>query len=350
LDKWKVLIVEDDIDMHEVTKLSLKRFEYGGRRLEFHHAMSAEEGKDIMAKHDDMAVVLLDVVMESDHAGLDFVHYVRRDLKNDMVQIILRTGQPGYAPENKVIFEYDINDYQEKSELTSQKLKTSIVTALRSYQALHKIAHQNDELKDLYRQLETTQNDIFYTLGEIAESRTSDMGNHVKRVGEIAGIIASEYGISKDDVAHLKLAATMHDIGKLAIPEHILNKPGKLSPEEFDVMKRHADFGHDMLNASNREILQLAAIIAGGHHENFDGTGYPKGLVGEAINVYCRIVSIADVFDALGNKRVYKGAWEHEDIITYIMNEKGKKFDPKLIDCFMNRLDDIVQIREMYPD
>lgn len=350
MNEWKILIVEDDMDMHDVTKLTLKRFEYSGRKLSFLQATTAKEAKQIMKEHSDIAVILLDVVMESDHAGLDFARFVRKDLKNKIVQIILRTGQPGQAPEEHVIFEYDINDYQEKSELTSQKLKTSIVTALRSYEALSTVSHQNEKLKYLYEELEESQNEIFYTLGEIAESRTADMGNHVKRVGEIAAVIADKYGLDSNEIKHLKLAATMHDLGKLVIPEAILNKPGKLTIEEFEVMKSHASLGSDMLSSSNKEILQIASIIAKEHHENYDGTGYPRGLKEDEITLLSRIVSIADVYDALGNTRVYKRPWSQEKILGYMEEENGKKFDPKLMEIFFKYIDELQKIRHKYPD
>ncbi len=135
LQPWKVLLVDDDRAVHEVTTLSLSGFTYDGRGIEFLHAYSGEEAKSIMAKTTDVAMMLLDVVMEEDHAGLDVVHYVREVLSNPFTRIILRTGQPGQAPEEEVIVDYDINDYKEKTELTAHKLNTTMVTTLRAYQA-----------------------------------------------------------------------------------------------------------------------------------------------------------------------------------------------------------------------
>lgn len=350
MNKWKLLIVEDDMDMHEVTKLTLKRFEYMGQRLEFLNAMSAEEAKVILSEEEDIAVILLDVVMETDHAGLELVRYIREDLDDHRVQIILRTGQPGQAPEGDVILKYEINDYQEKSELTNQKLKTSIITALRSYNTMLQLEAQKNELTRLNFELEEAQEEVFYILGEIAESRTPTSGNHVKRVGAIVEFLCQRAGVLDEDIPHIKSASMLHDIGKLAIPEAVLNKPGKLDAHEFDIMKSHSVAGYKMLRNSTKDQLRIASVIAKEHHENYDGSGYPDGLSGEDITLISRIVSIADVFDALGTKRVYKDAWSYEDITQYMMEQTGTKFDPKLMTIFDEHIDELIAIREKYPD
>lgn len=148
----------------------------------------------------------------------------------------------------------------------------------------------------------------------------------------------------------MRLAASMHDLGKLAINDSILNKPGPLSSEEFTVMKNHCDLGNAILQRSKRPLLQMAATVAKEHHENYDGTGYPQGLKKEEINMYSRIVALADVFDALGMKRVYKESWPLEQILEYIRAERGKKFDPQLVDLFFQNVDEIVQVQKTYLD
>ncbi len=350
MSKWKILIVEDDMDMHEVTKLTLKRFDYLGKKLEFISAFSAKEANEVLLVETDIAVVLLDVVMESDHAGLSVVKFIREELGNHNIQIILRTGQPGQAPEGDVIRRYEINDYQEKSELTNQKLKTSVITALRTYNTLIKVQEQKNELSKLNRELEESQEEVFYILGEIAESRTPTSGNHVKRVSEIVEFLAIKAGVHDEDIKHIKRASMLHDIGKLAIPELVLNKPGKLDTGEFDVMKTHSDAGYKMLRNSSKDQLRIASIIAREHHENYDGSGYPDGLKGEEITLISRIVSIADVFDALGTKRVYKEAWDYKDIVAYMKEQTGTKFDPGLMKIFSDSIDDIIGICKRYPD
>lgn len=148
----------------------------------------------------------------------------------------------------------------------------------------------------------------------------------------------------------LRMASPMHDIGKLAIPDSILNKPGKLTQEEFETMKMHASLGYEMLKNSKRDIIKIGAIIALQHHEKYNGTGYPAGLKGEDIHLYGRISAISDVFDALGSKRVYKEAWELDRIIALFKEERGQHFDPILVDLFLNNLDEFLKIKEKFPD
>ncbi len=142
----------------------------------------------------------------------------------------------------------------------------------------------------------------------------------------------------------------MHDIGKIGIPDAILNKPGRHTKEEFEIMKTHAQLGFEMLNNSDRPIIKAAAIVAEQHHEKYDGSGYPKGLKGEDIHIYGRITAIADVFDALGSKRVYKDAWELDKIIELFKEEKSKHFDPELTEIFFDNLDKFLKIRDKYID
>ncbi len=485
--KWKVLVVDDDEEVHSITTLVLKDFSYGGRSLEFFHAYSGEEARQAIARHPDTAVVFLDVVMEEDDAGLEVVKYIRNDLANDFVRIILRTGQPGQAPEERIIVDYDINDYKEKTELSSQKLFTVMVSSLRSYQHMitieanraglksiidasaslfeqrslkrlasgvltqlvslvgmssdafvcrldvtqedvdlsdftilagsgayenltrltdlgilpgqilddvqvavksrssfsvgdryicyfssdsgtavllycegwQKLNSMNKALVEIYctnvqiafenvvlnQEIEETQRDIIFTLGEIADARSSETGAHVKRVSEISGILGECTGLPEDEVRMLKMATPMHDIGKVAIPDGILNFPGKLSDEDFATMKDHAHLGSEMLASSPRQVMQVAALIAGQHHEKFDGTGYPKGLVGEDIHIFARIVALSDVYDALTNDRVYRKAFEPDAVLAYIQENRGSHFDPQLVDIFFANLDEILEVR-----
>ena len=340
---FKILIVDDEKDVHAVTRMALRRLIFEGCTMEFLSAFSAAEAKELLHIHSDVAVILLDVVMEDDTAGLSLVSYIRRDLSNTMVRIIIRTGDPGQAPEEHVIMDYDINDYQEKAELTTQRLRTAVVTALRSFRDLSTINTLNREIED-------TQKELVFALGEIAESRSSETSNHVKRVGEIASILAVMCNLPESEAEILRLAASMHDLGKLAIHDCILAKPGVLTVDEFTIMKTHSEMGYEMLKASKRPLLQTAAIIARQHHENYDGTGYPLGLQGNEIHLYSRIVALADVFDALGNKRAYKTTWPNDKIKDYIQEQAGKKFDPDIVKLFLQNFSAISLVREMLPD
>ncbi len=206
-----------------------------------------------------------------------------------------------------------------------------------------KIAALNEEIIN-------TQREIIYTMGEIAETRSKETGNHVKRVAQYSKILALKLGLGEDEAELLKQASPMHDIGKVGIPDNILNKPGKLTPDEFVIMKTHAALGYDMLKHSNKKILQAAAIVAGQHHEKYNGKGYPHATIGEDIHIYARITAVADVFDALGSDRVYKKAWEDEKIFSLFREERGEHFDPKLVDIFFDNLDEILEVRDMYKD
>ncbi|SFL26651.1 GAF domain-containing protein [Paenibacillus sp. 1_12] len=202
----------------------------------------------------------------------------------------------------------------------------------------------------LSNEIEETQKEIIFTMGVIGESRSKETGNHVKRVAEYSYIIAKQLGISHEEAELLKIASPMHDIGKVAIPDSILKKPGKLTNEEFDIMKTHTQIGYGLLKNSTRRILKTAAIVAHQHHEKWNGRGYPLGLQGEEIHIYGRITAIADVFDALGSERVYKQAWELDRILNLFKEERGEHFDPVVVDAFIAQLPEILKVRESYSD
>ena len=204
------------------------------------------------------------------------------------------------------------------------------------------------EVEALSQEIEDTQKEVVFTMGAIGESRSKETGNHVKRVAEYSKILALAYGLAEEEAELLKQASPMHDIGKVAIPDAILNKPGKLTNEEFDHMKRHAELGYEMLKHSDRELLKAAATVANEHHEKWNGRGYPQGTSGEEIHIYGRITAVADVFDALGSDRVYKKAWNDENIFKLFKEERGEHFDPKLVDLFFENIDEILGIRETH--
>lgn len=204
------------------------------------------------------------------------------------------------------------------------------------------------EVINLHKELEDTQREVIYKMGEIVETRSEETGNHVKVVAEYSKLLAIKYGLSQSEAELLKHASPMHDIGKVGIPDSLLNKPSKLTCEEFEIMKTHTTVGYKILKTSNRPILKASAIVAYEHHEKWDGSGYPRGLSGHDIHIYGRITALADVFDALGSERIYKKAWKLNDILEYFKEEKGKHFDPELVDIFFNNLDEFLEIREKY--
>ncbi|MDO6687962.1 MULTISPECIES: HD domain-containing phosphohydrolase [unclassified Agarivorans] len=489
-EQWKLLVVDDEPEVHHITTMTLSQFAFDNKSIQFLHANSAQEAKQLLTTHPDIALILLDVVMETDDAGLRLVKHIRQTLNNQSVRIVLRTGQPGQAPEDEVVENYDINDYKDKTELTSQKLRTLIRASLRSYRDIcalekHKIglekvvkasrgifeknalftfvegaleqlavilnledsciyqveqfayqvkatqlqllayqgqqrpSQQHQQLSDfplaqqqmfsqaistkqnvftdealviycensaynllfyitrntpfnqadqhfinllsenivvalenirLNEVISTNQKEVLYRLGEIVETRSKESGMHVRRVALFTALLAEQLNLPAMRVEQLKLASPLHDVGKVAIPDAILHKPGKLSPEEWEIMQTHAAIGENMLKDSNIEVMQLASEIAGSHHEKWDGTGYPRGLQGEQIPLSGRLTAIADVFDALGSIRCYKDAWNDEEITEYLKQQRGVQFDPQLVDGLLNNFEHFAAIRDKYQD
>ncbi|MEH7383633.1 HD domain-containing phosphohydrolase [Bacillus sp. JJ1533] len=240
----------------------------------------------------------------------------------------------------------------------AQMINTTILSPLgiiafigaQSFLISKRFATSFSKIEMLSHELETTQKEILFTLGEITETRSKETGNHVRRVAEYSKRLALKYGLSDEEAELLKAATPLHDVGKIGIPDSILKKPGKLTKEEYEIMKTHTTLGYQMLKHSNRRILEAAAIIALTHHEKYDGSGYPKGLKGEEIPLYGRITAISDVFDALSTDRVYKQAWKIEEIREYLKSQKGKQFDPKLVEILLENLNEFITIKEAFKD
>jgi len=206
------------------------------------------------------------------------------------------------------------------------------------------------EFLQLTRALLETQRELLFVMGEVVENRSYDTGQHVKRVAEISNLLALKSGLDPDQAEMIKVSAPMHDIGKVGIPDAILHKPGKLDPQQYEVMKTHAALGFGILKNLDQPLVQLAARIALEHHEHYDGEGYPNGLKGEEISIEGRIVAVADVVDALGHSRIYKTAWDDARIRAYFEAQRGRQFDPTLVDLLLAHWDEIVAIRQRYQD
>lgn len=202
----------------------------------------------------------------------------------------------------------------------------------------------------LNHEIEHTQRELLLKLGEVCESRSKDTGQHVRRVAEYSYVIALKIGMSQEDAELLKMVSPMHDVGKVSIPDSILNKPGKLSEEDFALMKLHTDVGHDIFKNSKGRVMSSAAVVAWQHHEKWNGQGYPRGIAGEQIHIFARITAVADVFDALASERVYKRAWDIDKVMKLFEEERGKHFDPKLVDALVACLPEILEIREQLND
>ena len=491
-DYWHLLVVDDEIEVHKVTQLALKNTEILGKKLKLHTADSAKQAKEMLQTNIPFAMAIIDVVMETDKAGLDLISWIREVNENHIIRLVLRTGQPGQAPEKEVITNYDLNDYKEKTELTSTKLFTLTYACLRAYRDIKALydnkkgletvinssnkifAHQsikdftqgvlqqlcalthidagaffsnvnfiaashgensskiiaatgrfskflNHPLKDvinelgdetleticnrgrqhfgenyfvgvydshldgnnlffiegiveitqldrklievfgtnigvafdnqaMFEEMELTQREMIYRMSEAVESRSKETSNHVKRVSLTCQFLARAIGMNEKEVEILYKAAPLHDIGKIAIPDHILNKPGKFTAHEWEKMKTHAQIGYDILASSELEVLRAGAVVAGEHHENWDGSGYPEGKKGEDIHMFGRIAAIADVFDALVNKRCYKPAWSISETMDFIKEMDGVKFDPQIVNLVFKHQTDLMAIQDKYID
>ncbi len=493
---WKILIVDDVSGIHSITKTVLRNLIFDNKKLEFFSAYNRDEAKRILLANNDIALILLDVVMDEDDSGLKLVKFIREEMENPTVRIILRTGYPGRAPAQQVIIDYDINDYEVKTELTALKLYTTVLASLRNYNDLKsferirikQIHHrtglsriseassvlfraatleelvsgvhremfqllggnenvplssfsalqdkteyrvtevngtfkeyagcnpdsllrkselsslrilkkrnknlliqdnsvylyedarsfrfliyltdiyglelQDRQLLDIFasnvsiafenlrlnREITGNQDELINKLSEVVETRSHDTAQHVRRVGLFCELIAGKLGISEIAIHDLKLASTMHDIGKIGIPDDILLKPGSLSDEEFSIVKTHTVVGYSLLKSSSRSLMKIASGICLEHHEKFDGSGYPNGLSGDSIELNSRIVSICDVFDSITHGRLHREPWNTRKAADYLKSEKGKAFDPLIVDVFLDNLAAVVQINLDYPD
>ncbi len=195
-----------------------------------------------------------------------------------------------------------------------------------------------------------TQKELIQILGQVVESRSQETVYHTLRVAEYSRLLAELAGLGVAEARLLQMIAPMHDVGKVAIPDSILKKPGLLSPAEFELMKAHTTIGHQILGRSDRALLRAAAIVAHQHHERWDGKGYPQGLRGEEIHLHARIVALADVFDSLTSDRVFRPALPLPEVMDIVREGRGREFDPRLVDLFLEHIDEFIAIRERHRD
>ena len=212
------------------------------------------------------------------------------------------------------------------------------------------VAKKTDALRAVLQRLEAASLDTIYRLSRAAEFRDSDTGAHIERVSHYAAAVARQMGQSHEFAQMLLYAAPMHDVGKIAIPDRILLKPGKLSPDEWRIMQKHAEIGAAILSNSDSELLQMAETIAWTHHEKWDGTGYPRGLREEAIPLVGRITAVVDVFDALCSKRPYRQPLPMDRPLEIIRDARSQHFDPRVVDAFLAAKDEVLAIKERFSD
>lgn len=229
------------------------------------------------------------------------------------------------------------------------------VRNLLDVQLAHRLVHdQKRVLEEMVHkrteELRRTQLQVVQRLGKAAEYRDEETGNHILRMSNISFLLAQGIGLSESECDLILNASPMHDIGKIGIPDNILLKPGKFEPQEWEIMKSHATIGAELLANDDSELMRMAYKIAFTHHEKWDGSGYPNGLTGEEIPLAGRIAALADVFDALTSKRLYKDAWTVESAVELIKENSGKQFDPELVEVFLQELPSILKVRERFAE
>ncbi len=205
-----------------------------------------------------------------------------------------------------------------------------------------------EEVLKATEEISRREHETIVRLSRAAEFRDPETGDHIQRMAHYSWMIAVRLGLPLEEQQLILQAAPMHDVGKVGIPDHILLKPGKLTDEEFAVMKQHPVIGHSILSDSSSPLLQMAAAIALSHHEKYDGNGYPLGLKADAIPIVGRIVAVADVFDALTSARPYKPAWEMERALDFMRAQRGLHFDPECVDAFLGQLDEVNSVRQRF--
>ncbi|TGK01794.1 response regulator [Leptospira langatensis] len=321
----KILIVDDEATNLQVLRQILQ---------DEYFLLFAKDG----AKAIELAIlekpnlILLDVMMPG-MSGHETCQKLRNDPATSRIPVIFVTAMAEEEDETDG-FESGAVDY------ITKPVSPAIVKArVRTHLSLVR----NDELKE-------TRLQIIQRLGLAAEYKDNETGLHVIRMSHYSQTLASAMGYSPEVAENILHASPMHDIGKIGIPDSILQKPGKLTPEEWDIMKKHPSIGAEIIGDHDSHLLQIAKSIAQNHHEKWDGTGYPNGLKEEEIPMEARIVALADVFDALTTERPYKKAWEIPDAIEYIRENSGKHFDPGLVPVFLDLMPNLLEIRERWAE
>ena len=364
----RVMIVDDDSVSVKVVRRYLEKTGYS----DFVTTNDATRAMPLLAAHDPH-VVLLDIMMPGID-GFEILDLIRREHDNLELPVIVLTGSDD--PETKLrALEIGATDILNKpvdpSELTV-RVRNAIMIRAAHQQQVEYARDLERTVRQRTAELYKSHEELVLSLARAAEFRDDDTGRHVVRVGRYVRSICLELGMSADDAMVYEQASQMHDVGKIGIPDRILLKPGKLDSYEFEqikkhpeygqhifknlpddernVLRKHSEYGAQILNVSSSPVIKLAHEIAISHHEKWNGQGYPFGLSGEDIPLGGRITAVADVFDALSSERPYKRAFPLEKCFAILDDERGRHFDPAMVDAFFARRDEVVQTRIEYAD
>jgi putative two-component system response regulator len=299
---------------------------------------------EILAEKEKPDIVLLDIMMpEID--GYQVCQIIKSDPATRNIPVIFITAMNEEEDEARG-FAYGAVDYIAKP-VSPPIVLARVATQLDLYDQKN---HLEKLVAERTAEIYDTRLEIVRRLGIAAEYKDNETGQHILRMSQYCKLVAREYGLSPEEQNLLLNASPMHDVGKIGIPDRVLLKPGKLDAEEWEIMKTHTTIGGLIIGDHSSELLQTAKLIALTHHERWDGSGYPNGLKGENIPIYGRIVTIADVFDALTSKRPYKEAWTVEDALEEIKAGSGTHFEPKVVEAFVGALPDVLKVRSEYQD
>ena len=355
----RVLVVDDEAPVRLVLTRLLEAEGY-----EVVHAGGGEQALAIVSQG-GIDTVLLDVMMPG-MSGLDVCRRIRAD------------GRLTYTP---VVFVTAANDREFRREAREAgaddflskpfdeiELLARVRNTVRVKLYYENIARERNDLRvamdgstraladatahleRVRRELEYARQETIERLCRAAEFRDDETATHLQRMSHFCHLLGRRKGLDAYTCEMLRVASPMHDVGKIGIPDHILLKPGRLTADEFVVMKQHAEIGWRILSGSDSELLELAASIARTHHEKWDGSGYPRGLAGEEIPIEGRIAAVADVFDAVTSARPYKKAWPLAEAVALLEKGKGQHFDPELVELFLDSMDEVLEIRERFSD
>jgi putative two-component system response regulator len=352
MENYKILAVDD-----EPFNLDLIEFAFDDEpSLSIFRATSGQEAiEKLMAEEYD--VLLLDISMPV-MDGLSVLRVLREDKKFQHLPILMVTANPEKKHEALTI---GATDFLAKPvDIIELKLRTlnyakakKNVDIIEQNNAIleERVRERTAQLQDALTLSKATEREISERLGKASEYRDLETGMHIKRMSHYSAHLAKLANLSEEDQETILYASPLHDIGKVGIPDEILLKPGRFEKNEFEIMKLHAEIGAKMLEDGIQfSLIEAGYHIALDHHERYDGTGYPNEKSGDDIHLFARIVSIADVFDALSSERVYKKAFSIDKTVEIMKSERAKAFDPKLLDLFLDNLDNFLEIKKKFVD
>jgi two-component system response regulator RpfG len=342
-----ILIIDDQLTSRQVLKQLASSIEENISAIDFANPVEALR----WTNDNTPDLVLVDYKMPEMN-GIEFINQFRSNPASSHVPVIMVTSIEDKNVRYEAL-EAGATDFLTKP-VDHHECRARCRNMITSYNQYKIISDRSRWLErrvaEATSEIRLRERETLLRLARAGEYRDEDTGNHVIRMAKYSRLIAEELGFSNDEAEVIEMAAPMHDIGKIGIRDEILLKPGKLTVEEFEIMKTHTVIGHEILKDSPSKFLQMGSIIALCHHEKFDGTGYPYGNSGENIPIEARIVAVADVYDALVSERPYKNAWSVETALEYMESHRGKHFDPVVLDAFKAQFDSVAKIHGMLPD